>query len=225
MTQTLGWRNLRSVILILNITLLAGCSQRISSVNETLKEAFWGIDDVELSAQQISELPFASTYVRLNDGPRVFMVLAYAEKNPETGQTQLKWISHDQAMIITEQGRIVKTLNLPQQNLAQRESHRKSWEEPSQWQTHFDWQKGSHYGYTADVSTTKLSSEKVTSELWQETLDHWLETVSFPELSDSFQNHYWVNKQGWVLKSVQYIGPDMDRIEMDILKPYVEVQQ
>lgn len=223
MIPTLGWRNLGSATMIFSVVLLTGCSQRISSVNETLKEAFWGIDDVELSAKQIADIPFASAYVRLNNGPKVFMVLAYAENNPATGQTQLKWISQDHAMIVTEQGRIIKTLNFPVQNLAHRDSSAaQTWDSASNWQTYYDWQAGNQYGYIANVSTTKLSRDKVTSELWRETLDHWQETVSYPELTTSIQNHYWVSKEGWVLKSIQHIGPQMGQIEMDILKPYVE---
>lgn len=125
-------------------------------------------------------------------------------------------------MIVTEQGRIVKTINFPVHNLAHRNSAMQTWDSASTWQTYYDWQADNQYGYIANVSTTKLSRDKVTSELWRETLEHWQETVSYPELTTSIQNHYWVSKEGWVLKSIQHIGPQMGQIEMDILKPYVE---
>lgn len=225
MNDMSGWRNLLKVGNATVLLLLVGCSSQISSVNDTLKEAFWGIDDVTLSAEQVNELPYASTYVRLNNGPRVFMVLAFAEKNPVTGNAQLKWVSNDHAMIVTEQGRIVKTLNLPEQNLAAINGEMPEWTYPGRWQATYDWQTRNQYGYSADVSTIKLNSDFTQPELWQEALEHWQETISFSDLSSSIQNHYWVNQQGVVLKSIQHIGPNMAQIEMDILKPYLETRQ
>lgn len=46
------------------------------------------------------------------------MVLAYVGENPQTGAEQLKWMSSDKAMIVTENGRIVQTLLLPYENLS-----------------------------------------------------------------------------------------------------------
>lgn len=224
MIPTLGWRNLGSTTMIFSVVLLTGCSQRISSVNETLKEAFWGIDDVELSAKQIADIPFASAYVRLNDGPKVFMVLAYAEKNPATGQTQLKWVSQDQAMIVTERGRIVKTLNLFQGNLVRRTGSTPAWRHNIPWSARYDWSHNHQYGYLGNINLVYLGKQTVTTPLWSDELNHWQENVSFPQLKTTINNQYWVNKNEAVLKSVQYLGPDMARLEMDILKPYVEAK-
>ena len=47
MNDMSGWRNLLKVGNATVLLLLVGCSSQISSVNDTLKEAFWVIDDVE----------------------------------------------------------------------------------------------------------------------------------------------------------------------------------
>ena len=47
-------------------------------------------------------LPYASLYARLNEGPRIFVVLGYSE------QGQQKWVTQDQAMLVTQHGRLVK---------------------------------------------------------------------------------------------------------------------
>ncbi len=93
--------HLRSALLILFVFLLSGCSQRFQDVNSTLDEALFGFDDFTHAQEHVADLPYASMYVRINQGPQLFMVLAYAETNPVTGNTQLKWFSSDNAMITT----------------------------------------------------------------------------------------------------------------------------
>ena len=89
---------------------LAGCSQQFQDVNSTFDEAFFGSSDVELSKEYIQNLPYSSIYAEVNDQGKIFMVLAYVGENPQTGAEQLKWMSSDKAMIVTENGRIVQTL-------------------------------------------------------------------------------------------------------------------
>ena len=75
--------------------LIVGCTQRFQDTSATLKEAFLGFDNVELTKKQVEDLPYASIYARINEGHRIFMVLAYAEENPVNGVMQLKWMSAD----------------------------------------------------------------------------------------------------------------------------------
>ena len=68
---------------------LSACTQKFNDVNATLDEAVFGAEDVTLSQQEITELPYASSFVRINGGAKLFMVLAFAEPNPKTGVMQL----------------------------------------------------------------------------------------------------------------------------------------
>ena len=67
--------------IFLCLTLLTGCSQKFQDVNDTAKLALFGDDDTQLSAQAINQLPYASMYARIGDGPQAFMVLAFAEQD------------------------------------------------------------------------------------------------------------------------------------------------
>ena len=49
-------------------------------------------------------MPYASQYMQLNGGPQLFVVLAFAEDG------QQKWVTQDQATLVTQHGRLVKTL-------------------------------------------------------------------------------------------------------------------
>ncbi len=49
-------------------------------------------------------MPYASQYMQLNGGPQLFAVLAFSENG------QQKWVTQDGATIVTQHGRLVKTL-------------------------------------------------------------------------------------------------------------------
>lgn len=222
-----------------SLLLLGGCVQHIKDLNATLDDAFFGAEDVSQTSQHVMTLPYASAYMRINDGQRIFVVLGYAEPNPNNQQLQLKWVSADGGMIVTEHGRVVKTLNLPYGNLIRRDvdvnglASAPPWQASATWQSQYDWQRLSpqgtnrdHYGYVGQVSLTQLGEEEmVTSTIWQQTLSQWQESVYFPQLDKTLHNRYWVNRDGQVMKSIQYLGPEMTRIEFEILKPFAEVAQ
>ncbi|WP_226979028.1 YjbF family lipoprotein [Vibrio vulnificus] len=231
-------RSLMRSAAVASLILLSGCVQRFDDMSTTLNEAFFGAEDITQTSQQVLALPYASTYMRINDGQRIFMVLGYAEQNPDNNQLQLKWVSSDGGMIVTENGRVVKTLNLPYGNLIRREvdfahsQQAKPWQDNLQWQSQYDWKtqgsdsnKGMHYGYLGDVTLTQMGSEEVISAIWQQTLTIWQENIFFPQLDTTVQNQYWINDSGQVMKSIQYLGPEMTRIEFEILKPFAEVAQ
>ncbi|EKZ9226819.1 YjbF family lipoprotein [Vibrio vulnificus] len=236
--QAILLRSLMRSAAVASLILLSGCVQRFDDMSTTLNEAFFGAEDISQTSQQVLALPYASTYMRINDGQRIFMVLGYAEQNPDNNQLQLKWVSSDGGMIVTENGRVVKTLNLPYGNLIRREvdfahsQQAKPWQDNLQWQSQYDWKtqgsdsnKGMHYGYLGDVTLTQMGSEEVISAIWQQTLTIWQENIFFPQLDTTVQNQYWINDSGQVMKSIQYLGPEMTRIEFEILKPFAEVAQ
>lgn len=218
-------------ILALSSLLLSGCSQKIQDVSATFNETAFGIDDVELSAEHINSLPYASAFVKINDGATIFMVLALAEPNPVTGVIQLKWMSSDNAMIVTENGRIVKTLALPHHNLAQLQNTTQLTPsvqpdfatllaKQASWQATYDWMPNYHYGYQATVTPLIGQKSVLTSPIWEKEVTSLNEYISFPALDAQFTNQYWIDDKGRVAKSIQFLGPEMGTIEMLILKPF-----
>ncbi|MCV5689675.1 YjbF family lipoprotein, partial [Escherichia coli] len=79
-----------------------GCTQKFNDVSATVQEAYGNYIDVELTPEEIEAVPYASAYLKIGDQKQVFVVLAFAEQNPLTGNTQLKWVSADKAMVVTE---------------------------------------------------------------------------------------------------------------------------
>ncbi|AIU68070.1 YjbF family lipoprotein [Vibrio coralliilyticus] len=202
---------------------LAGCTQRFSDTNDTLKEAFWGFEDVILNKDAIEKLPYASSYFKINGGPQIFMVLAFVEKNPQSGKTQHKWLSSDKAMIVTEEGRIVRTYNLPEANLAGKISSNSiiHFNTPQyHWTSIYDWQPEYQYNHQAKVTTESVATIQLDSVMWSQKVKIWQEYISFERLGETMQSTFWVNDNGDVLKSAQWVIPDQLFIEQEILKPF-----
>ena len=201
--------------------MLSGCTQRFQDTNATIKEAFFGIDSVEMSTEQVANLPYASAYARINDEHRIFLVLAYAEQNPTTGETQLKWMSSDKAMIVTENGRIIKTLSLPSANLVSL-SATQTLPTPSvdnaPWQAQYDWQPNYSFGHQANVQSRFVKNEWLTSLLWSKKTQLIEETVAFEALGRTMSNQFWVDEQNTIVKSAQWVVPNKLHIELEILK-------
>ncbi|MCG7496834.1 YjbF family lipoprotein [Vibrio sp. Of7-15] len=224
------------IIPILLSLILMGCTQKVSDVNATIHEAIFGFDDIKVTKATINDSPYASSYVRIGNGPQIFMVLALVENG------QQKWLSSDKAMLVTENGRIVKTLALPQDNLAKistknstnpdflsqltPQTDLKAYianNDAKAWKTTFDWMPNYRYGYQANITWAYQYEQLVKSEAWEKQAHYIIETVYFPSLNEQYQNHFWLDvKTNQVVRSIQYLGPGMDRIEMTILKPYGE---
>ncbi|WP_146074530.1 YjbF family lipoprotein, partial [Vibrio jasicida] len=105
------------LLIITSILLMAGCTQKFNDVSATIEEAYSNYIDVELTSDEIKQVPYASAYLRIGSQKQVFVVLAFAEEDKVTGAKQLKWVSADKSMIVTENGRIVKTIGLQENNL------------------------------------------------------------------------------------------------------------
>lgn len=214
-------------IVVATVILLASCTQKFSDVNATAKEALFGGSDVVLSAERIKSIPYASMYVKVNDGGKAFMVLALVEKNKITGKPMLKWMSADKGVIVTEEGRIVKTIALHGTNLNALTSRSApkfqfNGSHTEQWLSTYDWQPGYRFGYEAVNTRRYLEKEVLESSLWSKKTQKQEETTQINALGSKLTNTFWVDEQNNVVKSVQYIGPDMTRIETQILKSYAD---
>ncbi len=203
------------------ISLMFGCTQKFNDVSVTVQEAYDNYIDVELSPQQIDAVPYASAYLKIGNQKQVFVVLAFAERNPMTGKNQLKWVSADRAMVVTENGHIVKTLKLQDNNLAGVYGQVPTFNTSNtEYLLSYDWKEQYRYGFPAHVARTYLGKEIVTTPISSTSTDLYRESVEFPTLSQSVENLYWVDSEGQVIKTRQHLGPNMVPIELTILKGY-----
>ncbi|USD62242.1 YjbF family lipoprotein [Vibrio sp. SCSIO 43140] len=169
-----------------------------------------------MTAEQIKELPYASAYLRINDGAQIFVVLAFAEPNPATGKTQYKWMSSDRAMFIFEDGRLVKTIGLYDNNL-QGITHTQITN--SSWSVNYDWMPDYRYGYQGTLVRTEDTLEQVNTPIASYQTQNYTEQVRFDAIDATITNQYWRDtKSNRVVKSINYVGPDMAKVEFTVLK-------
>lgn len=198
-----------------------GCTQKFNDVSATVQEAYGNYIDVELTPEEIEAVPYASAYLKIGNQKQVFVVLAFAEQNPLTGNTQLKWVSADKAMVVTENGHIVKTIGLQTTNLAGIYGNVPAYSTPSvQYSLSYDWADKYRYGFPAKVERSRRGEENVVTPISSTVTDVYAEVVTFTSLEKSVENQYWVNGKGEVVKTRQHLGPNMVPVELTILKRY-----
>ncbi|USD65132.1 YjbF family lipoprotein [Vibrio sp. SCSIO 43136] len=210
-----------SLFLFVCLLALSGCTNKMQDVNSTIAAYYDSFHDIQLPEQELRDLPYSSAYLRLDDNKQIFIVLAFADINPETGTNRLTWIASDKAMITTENGRIVKTAFLEGDDLTWfegLEGEAAPVYSAKQWQAIYDWSPNYRSGFIANIATTQLEDDIIESPLWRFSAKHYLETVTIGD--QEFTNQYWIDSNQKVVKTIQYLGPDMRRIEMTILKTY-----
>jgi len=216
---SLNW--MRLLIALPLLSSIFGCTQKINDVSATVQEAYNGYIDVELTADEINAVPYASAYLKIGDQKQVFVVLAFAEPNPLTGNTQLKWVTADKAMVVTENGHIVKTVGLQATNLAGIYGNVPAYSAPSvQYTLSYDWSDEYRYGFPANVERSRQGKETVITPISSTATYVYTEVVTFTSLEKSVENQYWVNDKGEVVKTRQHLGPNMVPVELTILKGY-----
>jgi hypothetical protein len=220
--------SLRFLFIPLGLLLLSGCSATSSDTYATLRYAFLGVDDVEVTTEKVRDLPYASAYLRVGDNPQALVVLAFADSDGS-----LSWVSSDNKLFVTKAGRLYKTVGL-ENDLYLVAS---SWPDPLQkmadslddvlnpdampWQYNAEWENDYVSGYKMQAQFISAVPEKLL--ILDKSHDVMLvdELVSFGQSQNSWHNYYWFERStGRILKSQQQLGPDLPVIEMTILKPY-----
>ncbi|HHX8490281.1 TPA: YjbF family lipoprotein [Vibrio diabolicus] len=219
--RTSKW--IRPLLTLPLFALLFGCTQKFNDVSATVQEAYGNYIDIEMTPEEINAVPYASAYLKLGSQKQVFVVLAFAERNPLNGKIQLKWVSADKAMIVTENGHIVKTIGLQNGDLAGVYGDVPAFSSDSastSYTLSYDWAKQYRYGFLANVNRFYAGKETLTTPISSAMTSIYKEVVEFSSLSQSVENLYWVNEKGQVVKTLQYLGPKMIPVELTILKGY-----
>lgn len=206
-------------VTLLSLIALSGCSATTSNTGETIKYALLGADDVTVTKAHVTNLPYASAYLKIGDNPRVFIVLAYV--NGE----DLSWLTADNVMIVTRHGRIIKTVGLENDLISLiNESADPLSTKPTStahWQAVAEWQQRHVSGYQMKGHITQRGQDTLDLVTRQINADRFEEKISLTPSSTSWTNTFWRDSStGQVVKTQQQLGPNMPLIELTILKPF-----
>lgn len=194
---------------------ITGCSNSVLNHIDTLKTVFLPGDGISLTKTELAERNSDALYARFADKPSAVLALAYIEHG------QFKWISADGAMLVLENGRLVKTTgfsnNLVYLSDTSKDPLKQNMSQikPDQhWVGRSDWSGGYESGYAIQY---EIIDTKVTA---LELLDHQFQTKLVSERAifpDGYTatNYYWYDlKSGYLLKSKQTLAPFWPELEL-----------
>ncbi|MDR6984060.1 hypothetical protein J2X32_002702 [Rheinheimera pacifica] len=199
---------------------LTACAGTYHSYIDTLKLAFANTPDAELSLVEVQQAQHDLLYVKHGERAQAVMVLMHLEAG------QHKWVSADNAMLIMEQGRLVRTLGFEHDlvhltNTINDPVNRISViQTGSSWLRLADWGNG-EYGYTLRSTFEVIPAQELT--VFQYTISTTLvvEHVSYGDkanylrFDDNWQNYFWFDsKTGTLVKSEQTLAPFWQPITM-----------
>lgn len=211
------------LIVLSVLALLAGCTSSQQGMIDTVDSAVWGPKDATVTDEKIQSIPFSTQYLRLNNGPRVFIGLAYIE------QGNSKWLSQDSGMLVTRQGRLLKTLKLYGNNLseviattpdplidAQNLTNGQTWSRTIRW-TEGDQLRSaaltSRFTRAEKDQVLTLAGEAIPCQVWYE-------DVQSDAPDAQWRNTFWIDaRNGQVRQSHQMLGAGIYPVEMTMLKP------
>ena len=208
---------MKRVAIITVCLLLQACSANLTGMGKSLWNNVTGRDGVTLTDDEIHNMPYASQYMTLNNGPQLFVVLAFSEDG------QQKWVTQDQAVLITQHGRLVKTTGLGD-NLFQVSNldadplkapgqirDGAGWTRVLGWTEHqqvryatarsqFHWQGSDSLKTGSDITAVRVLEETVTTD------------------RASWTNRYWIDSDGQIRRSEQSLGADYYPVTTQLIK-------
>ncbi|MBB1199258.1 YjbF family lipoprotein [Enterobacteriaceae bacterium 89] len=204
-------------IIVLLCLLLQACSASTEGVGKSLWHSIFGTPGVQLTDDDIQNMPYASQYMQLNNGPQLFAVLAFSENG------QQKWATEDRGTIATRHGRIVKTLlggdnllsvsNLDDDPLIKPNQivDGASWTRTMGWTEHRQVRYAVvHSEFHWDGTDTLTLAGKSTS------VRVLVEDASTDQTS--WRNRFWLDSEGQVRQSEQYLGAGFFPVKTFMIK-------
>ncbi len=208
---------MKRIAIITVSLLLQACSANLTGMGKSLWNNVTGRDGVNLTDDEIHNMPYASQYMTLNHGPQLFVVLAFSEDG------QQKWVTQDQAVVITQHGRLIKTTDLGDNLLQVGNLDADPLKAPGQirdgagwtrvmgWTEHqqvryatarsqFHWQGSDSLKTGSDITAVRVLEETVTTDL------------------ASWTNRYWIDSDGQIRRSEQTLGADYYPVTTQLIK-------
>ena len=209
------------------VSCLSSCSGTYHAYADMLKMGFAEGKDIALTYGEITDTRYDLIYVGINDRPRVTMALMFIE------QGQLKWISSDSAMLITENGRIIRTLGMKNDLLsltnidADPVKNLSAVNKLSSWIRLADWQQG-EFGYELQSGFRVIPNQTLSYFGHSFNVTKVIESVNyavepnFVRLDNSWQNVYWYDADTkLLLKTVQQLSPFSEQYELTFITQIV----
>ncbi|WP_395948910.1 MULTISPECIES: YjbF family lipoprotein [Aeromonas] len=207
-------------LVIMLSMLLFGCADNNLDSYQQLKFLFSGNEEITITPEAINKLPYASAFLTIDDRPKIFVVLAFVDNN------RLSWISSNRGIIVTEHGRITKTLKFDNDidyflGTVQDPLSQASITSGAQFSYSAEWENDRRSGRSMHSVFRQLADESLDINGTIIATSLYEETVQSIKDGQTWNNYYWLDKKsGLIRKTIQKLGPDNSTIEMVFTKPY-----
>jgi hypothetical protein len=211
------------IFVFMSVITLCSCGGTYHAYYETLKIALKEPKNATLNLDEVKKSKIDIMSVIRGDRPSAVMALAYLENGTH------KWVSGDNAMLVLEKGRIIRTIGFERDLIHTSNSFADPLKLPhhqlanQQWKMALDWEND-EYGYPVTSVFAKPTSEELTILSKSIESIRFTETLRFEAPSDYIQttqewhNYYWYDKTtGTLIKSKQTLSPLSEPIEMTYL--------
>lgn len=193
----------------------------MTTVVEAFRLSVKGFPDTPISRDSIAKLPYATISAKIGKGPKSILVLWRVQRDEQ------HWLSADDAVVVTRQGRVVRTVGFPENIVASRTL-------PEDPLSPGLLSAGLNRNYVRLLelslegrrSVLLNSSFEIVGPKTIEIIEIEFETILVRERNIAreenweFENLFWVDPaDGFVWKSVQHIARTFPPIEIEVLKP------
>jgi hypothetical protein len=195
---------------------MSGCSlfPGFSSAGDTFRYALQGFPDADVTPQQALQLPYASMFARIGEGPKSLVILA--EWSPPLAM----WIGADKSQFYMRHGIVERSAGLTY-DLTTSSQQTPPWAGGSLESLYVvDFKYRGLFGLRAESTWQKGEASLQQLDSGVRLLTPWEQQVRIPLIDWEIENTYWVDEAtGFVWASQQTISPDMPALRYEILKP------
>ena len=173
----------------------------------------------------VDAIPFASLGFRYGNSQQAVISLAQSQGG------RLFWVSRDGLSIVTENGRIVRTVGFPGNIIGSKPTtrdplslpHSPDWGGFSFFRT-VDFDEDLGYGHRMECKLQDLGSEEITVLGRTFAARKYGEPCEVPTLKWTFENTHWLDADtGFVWRTRQWVSPGLKKpIELEVLRPAAE---
>jgi len=210
----------KSYPLIISIFIGYGCSSIGGNSNiapgysdafKLVKNYFYGEENNFLNRQLINDIPYASMKLKIGKGSTGLVILEEKIQNKEY------WVSADSVFIVINNGRIIQTSGL-ENNLTDSTSSEIPLNVENSYSYLNNYDKPRLDSFKLDATLTKKQTQSVELINGKKDLTLFVEVVKNDFVGWQVTNKYWLDQDGFVWKSVQYISPKLPPIYIEVTK-------
>ncbi len=209
---------------VLTLTfLLSACSAIPNNIAPGYKETFntmrtliVGYEDDLITNELVSNIPYASMSLKIGKGPTGLIILE------SVAGDNYNWVSADSIYLVIRNGKVIKTEGLANDLFEVINSDKKFEEifanKKDKDIAYYSYEDPQISNIKLDLSYQVKDKEMINILGKQKELIHIEENVKSSQFGWNFNNHYWVDDNFFVWKSLQTVNPKIPQFELTVTK-------